>query len=235
MSRRRIALVTGGERGLGFEIARQLGAKGLDVIIGARDIGVGIAAAERLVTEGVVARTVTLDVTDPQCIEGLGHALRSDAGGLDVLVNNAGILLDDPGDTSLSVNLATVRATLDTNLFGAWLVAQAVVPIMIENHYGRIVNISSTMGQLETMGHHSPAYRLSKTGLNAVTCMLASELQSENILVNAVEPGWVRTAMGGLEAPRSVEEGASTAVWLATLPDGSTSGAFFFDRRLIPW
>jgi NAD(P)-dependent dehydrogenase (short-subunit alcohol dehydrogenase family) len=235
MNSRRIALVTGGERGLGFEIARQLGARGIEVVIGARDPREGSSAAERLAAEGHVARALTLDVTDGATIKQLASTLRSECGRLDVLVNNAGVLLDGAGDSALRANLETTRATLDTNLFGAWLVTQAVAPLMIENRYGRIVNISSTMGQLESMGYDSPGYRLSKAALNALTCMLAAELEEENILVNAVEPGWVRTAMGGPDAPRSVEEGAATAVWLATLPDGAMTAGFYFDRRLIPW
>lgn len=235
MNPRRVVLVTGGERGLGFEIARQLGAKGMAVVIGARDEREGSAAADRLVGEGHVAGAMMLDVTDRATVDQLADAIRSEWGRLDVLVNNAGVLLDNAGDSALRANLDTVRATLDTNFFGAWSVAQAVAPLMIENGYGRIVNISSTMGQLESMGFDSPGYRLSKAALNALTCMLAAELERENILVNSVEPGWVRTTMGGPDAPRSVEEGAATAVWLASLPDGSPTAGFYFDRRLIPW
>jgi len=235
MNSQRVALVTGGERGLGFEIARQLGARGVEIVIGARDPRDGSAAVDLLAAEGHVARALTLDVTNRATIDLLASTLRSECGRLDVLVNNAGILLDDAGDSALRANLDTTRLTLDTNLFGAWQVTQAVAPLMIENGYGRIVNISSTMGQLESMGYDSPGYRLSKAALNALTCMLAAELVAENILVNSVEPGWVRTAMGGPDAPRSVEEGAATAVWLATLPDGSPTAGFYFDRRLIPW
>jgi NAD(P)-dependent dehydrogenase (short-subunit alcohol dehydrogenase family) len=232
---RRVALVTGGERGLGLEIARQLGAKGLEVFIGARDPHEAKAATDQIVAEGGVAHPIELDVRDQATVERLASTLRATSGRIDVLVNNAGVLLDGPDESALTASLDTVRQTLDTNLYGAWLVAMATLPLMRENGYGRVVNISSTMGQLETMGHNSPGYRLSKAALNALTCMLASEVRSENILVNAVEPGWTRTAMGGPDAPRSVAEGAATAVWLATLPDGSLTAGFFFDRRLIPW
>jgi NAD(P)-dependent dehydrogenase (short-subunit alcohol dehydrogenase family) len=125
--------------------------------------------------------------------------------------------------------------TLETNFLGAWRVCKAFVPIIRESGSGRIVNISSAMGQLETMGVDSPAYRVSKTALNALTGMLAADLAGAKILVNAVDPGWIRTDMGGPGAPRSVEEGARTPVWLATLPEGSPSGGFYFERRLIPW
>jgi len=155
-------------------------------------------------------------------------------GRLDVLVNNAGIT-DPWRGTAEDPDFDAVKDVLETNLFGAWRLAKAVLPLMRRNGYGRIVNLSSGMGQLSDMGGHSPGYRVSKTGLNALTRMLASELAAENILVNSVCPGWVRTDMGGSGARRSVEEGADTPVWLATLPNGGPSGGFFRDRKPIPW
>ena len=151
-------------------------------------------------------------------------------------MNNAGILIDE-SDLPSETNPKTIRTTLETNLLGPWRLCQALIPLMKRNEYGRIVNVSSGAGALSEMSGslYAPAYSISKTALNALTIMLASELRGSNILVNAVCPGWVRTDMGGTSAPRSVEEGADTAVWLATLPDNGPTGGFFRDRTRIEW
>jgi NAD(P)-dependent dehydrogenase (short-subunit alcohol dehydrogenase family) len=149
-------------------------------------------------------------------------------------VNNAGISIDR-GQYGVGADLDVVRETLEMNLFGAWRLCEAFVPLMQRNRYGRIVNISSGMGALNDMGGGSPAYRVSKTSLNALTRVLASELRGTGILVNSVCPGWVQTDMGGLGASRTVEEGADTPVWAATLPNNGPNGCFFRDRRQIPW
>ena len=227
----RVALVSGGNRGIGREVARQLAEQGLKVVIGSRDLGKGEAVAKEL-GNGVVA--TQLDVTDEESIRAAVTFVERKFGRLDVLVNNAGIS-DGWSGTAAEADFDRVKEVLETNLFGAWRLARAALPLMRRNGYGRIVNVSSGMGQLSDMGGHSPGYRVSKTGLNALTRMLTAELQGENILVNSVCPGWVRTDMGGENARRSVEQGADTPVWLATLPNDGPNGGFFRDRQPIPW
>jgi NAD(P)-dependent dehydrogenase (short-subunit alcohol dehydrogenase family) len=156
-------------------------------------------------------------------------------GRLDILVNNAGVLIDPKGTRAATADATVLRDTLETNLIGALFATQACLPLMRARGYGRIVNISSELGQLGSMGSGTPAYRISKTALNALTRMLAVELSGTNVKVNAMSPGWVRSDMGGLAAPRSLDQGADTAVWLATLPDDGPSGGFFKDRMPIAW
>jgi NAD(P)-dependent dehydrogenase (short-subunit alcohol dehydrogenase family) len=202
------------------------------VVIGSRDPGRGEEAAREL---GPNVASHQLDVTDEQSIARTVAFIAADFGRLDVLVNNAGIIGGGWSTNAVDADLDEVRRTLETNLFGAWRLTEEALPLMRKNGYGRIVNISSGMGQLSDMGGHSPGYRVSKTGLNVLTRMLTAELGEENILVNSVCPGWVRTDMGTQAARRSVEEGAETPVWLATLPDDGPRGGFFRDRKLIPW
>jgi NAD(P)-dependent dehydrogenase (short-subunit alcohol dehydrogenase family) len=228
----RVALISGGNRGIGREVARQLAEQGYRVVIGSRDLAKGEQAAGEL-GENVVARQ--LDVTDEESVERCIASIDEDFGRLDVLVNNAGIEGGGWSTDAADVDLDEVRDLLETNLFGAWRLTQVALPLMLRNGYGRIVNLSSGMGQLADMGGHAPAYRVSKTGLNALTRMLTTELGNENILVNSCCPGWVRTDMGGPGARRSVEQGAETPVWLATLPDDGARGGFFRDRKPIPW
>jgi NAD(P)-dependent dehydrogenase (short-subunit alcohol dehydrogenase family) len=231
-----VALVTGANRGIGYEVVRQLAVNGVRIVLGARDVAKGKEAAEALAKKNLDVFPVELDVTNQSTVNKVADLVRSEFDRLDILVNNAGILIDEtdrPSETDLSV----VGTTLETNLLGPWRLCQAFLPMMKKQNYGRIVNISSGAGSLADMADslYAPAYSVSKTGLNALTIMLASELRGSNILVNAVCPGWVRTDMGGAGAPRSVEEGADTAVWLATLPDGGPSGVFFRDRARIEW
>jgi NAD(P)-dependent dehydrogenase (short-subunit alcohol dehydrogenase family) len=230
----RVAVVTGAERGLGRAIARQLAMRNLIVLPTARDIALSQIAVEEIIAEGGRAFAYQLDVIEQGSVDRFAVRLADELGRADVLVNNAGVLLDTT-DLPSQADLDIVQLTLDTNLFGAWRLCSALLPMMQRQNYGRIVNISSTMGQLETMGHTSPAYRISKTALNALTCMVSAEVVGQNILVNSVEPGWTRTDIGGPDAPQSPEEAADTAVWLATLVDGAANGCFFFNRRLIPW
>ncbi len=154
-----------------------------------------------------------------------------------MLVNNAGIYIDYQADSNsiLNAKVDTLRQTIETNVYGVLQITQALIPLMKEQNYGRIVNVSSGMGQLNDMQGGSPGYRVSKTALNALTRIFASELKGTNILVNSVCPGWVKTDMGGSEAPRTPEQGVDTIVWLATLPDGSATGGFFRDRQPIDW
>src|SRR5919199_6712374 len=227
----RVALVSGGNRGIGLEIVRQLAERGITVILGSRDEEQGRAAAEGLSGDVVVRQ---LDVADEKSVEKLAAFVEEEFGRLDILVNNAGIS-NDSGQRGVDADLDRVREALEANLFGAWRLREAFIPLMRRHGYGRIVNISSGMGALNDMGGGYPAYRISKTALNALTRILASELRGSGILVNSVSPGWVRTDMGGSSASRSVEEGADTPVWAATLPNNGPTGGFFRDRRAIPW
>jgi NAD(P)-dependent dehydrogenase (short-subunit alcohol dehydrogenase family) len=233
---KRIAVVTGGNRGIGLEIARQLARQpGIRVVLTAREEAKARAAAKKLRDEGLEVDSHPLDVTSEMSVKTFAGWLESACKRCDILVNNAGVMLDPRGSRVLDSKLVTWRDTLETNLIGPLLLAQALVPLMKRNGYGRIVNVSSGQGQLSDMGVGTPAYRVSKTALNALTRTLAAELKGSGILVNSMCPGWVRTDMGGAGAPRTVEQGADTAVWLATLPDDGPSGGFFRDRRPIPW
>ena len=231
----RLALVTGGNRGIGFEICRGLAAQGLAVVLGARDASKGKAAAKELQDAGLAVEFHRLDVTSCRSIRACVAAVADKRGRIDVLVNNAGIMIDPRGSRFLDSKLDTYRDTIETNLYGPLQLAQAVVPLMKAHRYGRIVNLSSGLGQLAEMGAGTPAYRVSKTALNALTRILAAEFESSNILVNSMCPGWVRTGMGGDSAPRTPAQGADTAVWLATLPDGGPSGGYSRDRKPIAW
>ena len=219
-----VALVSGASRGIGAEIVRQLAADhGFLVFAGARD------PEEVAEQEGV--EPIRLDVTDQSTIDAARERIEADPGRLDVLVNNAGIT-GPWADRAAEEDLDQAHAVLETNLFGAWRLTQAMVPLLRSSDDARIVNVSSGAGQLNDMNGGYPSYRISKSGLNALTRILANE--ESGIRANSVCPGWVRTDMGGRGAPRSVEEGADTAVWLATDPDVG-SGGFFRNRQPIPW
>jgi len=233
---KRVAVVTGANRGIGLEICRQLARRGgIRVVLTARNETKGKAAARQLREEGLEVDFHELDVTSEKSVETLAGWLEGTCKRCDILVNNAGILADPRGSRFLDSRPETYRQTLDTNVFGPLLLSQALVPIMKRSRYGRIVNISSGQGQLFEMGAGTPAYRISKTALNALTRVLAAELTGSGILVNSMCPGWVRTDMGGPGAPRTVQQGADTAVWLATLPDDGPTGGFFRDRKTIAW
>jgi len=232
----RVALVTGGNRGIGLEICRQLSLLGHRVVLTARDRRRAEEAAKRL--EGTAAGDVVgvaMDVTDDESVRSAFEQAVNRYGGVDVLVNNAGIAIDGPGHRASAPDLAKVQHTLETNLFGAWRCAAAAVPLMRAGGYGRIVNLSSTMASLRlTESPSSPAYRVSKAGLNMLTRVLAAELRGDGVLVNAASPGYTRTDMSP-DADRPVEQGADTPVWLATLPDGGPTGGFFYERKPIDW
>ncbi|MDP2652496.1 MAG: SDR family oxidoreductase [Candidatus Omnitrophota bacterium] len=237
----KIAVVTGGNRGIGFEICRQLARQGVLVVLTSRDEGQGLRACEILHKEELSIRYCPLDVDHPGSIEDFQIFIQREFGRCDILVNNAGIFPDsrnaDAEDfpSIFHGKAETITRAMVTNVYGPLLLCQAIVPLMIKHDYGRIVNMSSGMGQLTDMNGGYPAYRISKTALNALTRMLNDELLDRNILVNSMCPGWVKTDMGGPGATRSVEQGADTAVWLATLPDGGPRGKFFRDRKEIPW
>ncbi len=236
-----VAVVTGANRGLGLETARQLAKRDIRVIITSRNPGKGEMALDKLQAEGLDVLLHPLDVTSETSVAELGAFIHSRCGRLDILVNNAGVFLDSHGSEEVAsasvftASLETLTTTLKTNLYGPLLLAQELVPLMKQQHYGRIVNLSSGMGQLSEMEGKSPAYRISKTALNALTRILAAETQGYNILVNSVCPGWVRTDMGGPHAERTVDQGAAGIVWAATLPDGGPTGGFFRDGQPIPW
>ena len=232
MPEQRVALVSGANRGIGYEIARQLAVAGFHVLVGSRDFAAGERQADELSGDGD-ATPVQLDVTDTHGVERLAEQVGSDPGRLDVLVNNAGVYGSPTG--AADYDLDEAREVLEINLFGAWRLTQAMLPLLRQSHSGRIVNVSSGGGQLDDMQGGRAAYRISKAGLNALTRIVAAEERGRGVLVNSMCPGWVRTDMGSASAPRSVEEGAETAVWLATLPDDGPTGGFFRDREPIPW
>jgi NAD(P)-dependent dehydrogenase (short-subunit alcohol dehydrogenase family) len=229
-----VALVTGANRGMGLETCRALAQRGYQVILTSRDQQLGQQATQPFVQQGLSVTSFALDVTNEGSIQHLQRVLEERFGGVDVLVNNAAIY-PDKGRSVLEVEPETFRATMETNFYGPLLLCQAWVPGMITRGYGRVVNVSSRAGQLSAMGDFAPAYSASKAALNALTRMVADAARGSNVLVNAVDPGWVRTRMGGPAASRSVEQGADTIVWLATLPDGGPTGGFFHDRQPIPW
>jgi NAD(P)-dependent dehydrogenase (short-subunit alcohol dehydrogenase family) len=235
----RVALVTGANRGLGFETSRQLARSGLQVILTSRDEAKGHEAARTLANEQLDVRFHALDVTSERSIAVLARFAEREVGRIDVLVNNAGVMLEGessrPSPAVLPTDLETFERTYAANLFGPVRLCHAFVPGMRERGFGRVVNVSSGLGQLADMRGGWPAYRSSKAALNALTRVLAAELAGTNVLVNSVDPGWVRTDMGGSEADRSPLEGSDTIVWAATLPDGGPSGRFFRDRQPIPW
>jgi NAD(P)-dependent dehydrogenase (short-subunit alcohol dehydrogenase family) len=232
MHPRRTALVTGGNRGIGLEVCRQLAALGHRVVLGGRDLSKADAAARSLESDTV--EPAQLDVEDAASIRTLARALAARGAHVDVLVNNAAVLLDE-GQLLATLAPDDLRRTFETNVFAPIAVTQAFLPGMLSRGFGRIVNVSSEAGQLASMGTYAPAYSISKTALNAFTRQLAAATRGTGVLVNSACPGWVRTDMGGPAAPRSVSEGADTIVWLATLGAKGPTGGFFSDRQPIPW
>lgn len=232
---KRIAVITGGNRGIGYEICKQLAGQGLRVLLTSRDAAAGEQVADTLRAQNLDVLFHQLDVNSDDSVFAFREYLKKDHGRVDVLVNNAGILIDKRSTSVLKEPIETFRSTLETNFYGALRMCQALVPIMRRSHYGRVVNLSSGLGQLGEMGDGTPAYRVSKTALNALTRMVAASVDGEDILVNSACPGWVRTDMGGPEASRSIDKGAETAVWLAMLPHGGPTGGFFRDKESIPW
>ena len=233
MPAKRIAIVTGANRGLGLEIARQLMKADVFVVAGCRDKAKCEAALESLA--GTNADAMPVDVTDTRAVKRFVEQVEKQHGAPSILVNNAGIYPESTTARVVDTPTSVWRETFETNLFGAVRMCREVVPLMRKVRYGRIVNISSGLGQIHQMGEGSPAYRVSKASLNALTRTLAAEVAGSGILVNSMSPGWVRTDMGGEDAPRSVEEGADTAVWLCLLPSNGPTGQFFRDRKPIPW
>jgi NAD(P)-dependent dehydrogenase (short-subunit alcohol dehydrogenase family) len=232
MTRQKTALVTGGNRGIGLEICRQLAANNIKVILAARDPHKGDKALAKL--DNPLVSSIQLDVTNEADLQSLQSKLESRALEVDILVNNAGIsqgirysILNEPKELT--------QQTMDINFWGALRLSQIVVPFMQKNGFGRVVNVSSGHGSFGKMDKQNPGYRFSKVTMNAMTVMLADEVKDDNILVNAMTPGWVRTRLGGLNAQRGVEEGAETAVWLCLLDDDGPNGEFFKDKATFAW
>ncbi len=228
-----VALVTGANRGIGLEVCRQLAGLGYIAILGSRDLAKGELAAQPLIQAGLDVVPRQLDVTNAQSIARLRAWVEGEYGRLDVLVNNAAAFYDD-WETVLDADLDTARDAFENNTLGAWRMTQEFLPLIRRSRHGRIVNVSSDAGSLDSMGSGSPAYNLSKVSLNGLTRMLAIALQGSGILVNAVCPGWVATDMGG-KGGRPVEEGAASVQWAVTLPDDGPSGGFFRDGKPLPW
>ena len=230
----KIAVVTGGNKGIGFGICRALAKRGVRVILTARDASRGEAAGAKLEKEGLEVAFHPLDAADPRAINALGEFLAKEFGRLDILINNAAIRLD-AGMKGLDVPVEIMREMMETNLYGPLMLCQTLAPLLRKSAAGRIVNVSSGMGSLAGMGGGSPAYRISKTALNAMTRILADEFRGSGVLVNCCHPGWVRTDMGGRGAAKSIDEGADTPAWLAQLPKDGPTGGYFQERKPMPW
>jgi NAD(P)-dependent dehydrogenase (short-subunit alcohol dehydrogenase family) len=236
MNSGKVVLVTGGNRGMGLETCRELAAMGYQVLLGSRDLEVGIEAARSLNSE--LLEAVRLDVTSETDIQALAKHIDSSYGRLDVLINNAGIMIDGDGDKSTSIcaaDIDVIEKSLRVNTIGPIMLINALLPLMERVADARIANVSSGMGQLAEMGGEFPGYRISKTALNAMTRIYAAELDAGKFKVNTLCPGWVRTDMGGDNADLSVAEGVETAIWLATSADAQNSGGYYRKRELIDW
>lgn len=236
MTTNKVALITGANKGLGFEVARQLGQQGVTVVLSARDEAKGQAAADVLKAEGIDAHHVKLEVTNADDIAALPAYFQERFGRLDILINNAGISLDKAGRTDADA----FRQTYETNVIAPWFIAQALLPLLKESPAGRIVNHSSILGSLTMLSTEMrdaflPAYNSSKSALNMLTVQLANALRDTRIKVNAGHPGWVKTDMGGAMAPMELVDGAKTAVALALLPDDGPTGGYFHLGQVLPW
>lgn len=240
---RKVALVTGANRGIGLETARQLAQRGFLVLMGARDLERGRAAAARLQEEGLEVEGVPLDMSSEADHRAAAALIEARFGHLDVLVNNAGVLLKGDGLPG-KVSLDALRGTFETNLFSVVALTQVLLPLIRKSPAGRIVNLSSILGSLTVLSSPDSGvgdafkvlgYNASKTALNMFTVLLADELRDTPIKVNSAHPGWVKTEMGGEMAPLDVEGGARTSVWLATLLEDGPTGGFFHLEDRLPW
>lgn len=241
MNDHKIALITGANKGIGLEIARQLGMQGIAVLIGARDENRGREAAQKLQPENIDARPVRLDVTDQSTIDAAAQHIESEFGKLDILVNNAGIGIDNAPPSQLDMEV--LRRTYETNVFGVFAVTKAMLPLLKKSEAGRIVNMSSGLGSLtqnsdpnyEYAEFKLLAYNSSKTALNAMTVQFAHELKDTPIKVNSADPGYVATDINAQRGPRSVQQGAIAPVRLATLPADGPTGGYFDENGVVPW
>jgi NAD(P)-dependent dehydrogenase (short-subunit alcohol dehydrogenase family) len=235
------ALVTGALKGIGKQTAWELAQAGHHVILAGRKAQMGESVLAEFKQAGLSAEFLLLDVSKVESIMEAKQALEGSRCYVDVLVNNAGVF-PDKGDrnefgevSALLAPLQHLRDAIETNVYGPYTLCQAFIPAMVKRGYGRVVNVSSGMGQLSEMSGGYPGYRVSKTAINALTRIFSEETKGTGVLVNSVCPGWVKTDMGGPTAPRSLEQGAETIVWLATLPEDGPSGFFFRDKKTIPW
>jgi NAD(P)-dependent dehydrogenase (short-subunit alcohol dehydrogenase family) len=243
MSSKKIALVTGANKGIGFETARQLGQKGMTVLVGARDEAKSTQAAEKLRKEGIDAHGIVVDVNDADGIKKAAAQIERDYGRLDILINNAGVMLDDDKKKPSEQSLEVWRKTFDTNLFGLIATTQAMLPLLRKSDAGRIVNLSSILGSIHL--HATPgspiydnkvaAYNVSKSAVNAFTVQLAYELKDTPMKVNAAHPGWVKTEMGGEGAQMEISDGAKTSVALATVGADGPNGSYQHMGETLPW
>ena len=234
MNSRKLALVTGGNRGIGLQLVRELLDAEFAVVLTCRNLKQGRAATEAWGPLLEHLHFIELDVSDTTSVERAAQAFAEQFDRLDVLVNNAGILLDAT-ESILSVTEKVIEQTIDTNSLGPLRVTKAFLPFLKNSDDARVINLSSLAGQLKDMGSWAPAYSISKTTLNAVTCLLSSELSPEGIKVNAVSPGWIATEMGGAGAPGTLEEGADTIMWLSTEASPEITGQFLRDRESTDW
>jgi NAD(P)-dependent dehydrogenase (short-subunit alcohol dehydrogenase family) len=228
-----IALVTGANRGIGLEVAKQLAQKGATVLLGSRDLEKGKLATQSLASEGLKVVPIQLDVTQCEDIEQAAKQIEQQYGRLDILINNAGILYDT-WQNAVGADLDEVKLAFDTNTLGPWRLVKGLLQMLRNSEHGRIVNVSSGAGSMHGMSGGTPAYSISKVALNALTIMLAENLRTDGILVNAVCPGWVATDMGGAGG-RPVEVGAASVTWAALLADNGPTGGFFRDGQPLPW
>jgi NAD(P)-dependent dehydrogenase (short-subunit alcohol dehydrogenase family) len=244
MMEKKIALITGANKGIGFETARQLGKKNITVLVGARERTKAEEASAQLREKGIDAHPILLDVSDSASIQQAARDVEQKFGRLDILVNNAGIMVDDRKRKVSEQTLDTWRKTFDTNFFGLIETTNAFLPLLRKSDSGRIVNLSSILGSIEfhaTPGSpvydskETPAYNVSKSALNAYTVQLAHELKESKIKVNAAHPGWVKTEMGGEGATMEIEDGARTSVSLATTDKNGPNGAYLHDGERLPW
>jgi NAD(P)-dependent dehydrogenase (short-subunit alcohol dehydrogenase family) len=230
----KLAIVTGANRGIGFETCRQLSRLGITTILTSREVTKGEKAVDSLLKDGGELLYHKLDVADAESVFQLKAYVEENFKRCDILVNNAGVFLDR-GVSILDLPEVTLQNTLDINFKGALKMCQEFLPLMQESGYGRIVNVSSSMGSISSMGAGSAAYKLSKLMMNGMTRILAAEINQRDIKINTMAPGWVRSDMGGSNAPRSLSQGADTITWLATLPEDGPSGGFFEDRKPTAW
>ncbi|MFZ0632384.1 MAG: SDR family oxidoreductase [Acidobacteriaceae bacterium] len=245
MAGEKVAFITGGNKGLGLETARQLGKLGITVVIGSRDEAKGKEAAAKLKAEGVAAESIAFDVTRAADYKKVHDYLDKKYGRLDILINNAGVSKEEfmAGNRTSSTSAQVLHETFDTNFFGAVELTQTLLPLIRKSPAGRIVNLSSILGSLSLHADpNSPiynakafAYDASKAALNSFTVHLAHELKDTNIKVNSAHPGWVKTDMGGDVAPMEIPDGAKTSVALATLPEDGPTGAYIHLGETLPW
>ncbi|MFN2624071.1 MAG: SDR family oxidoreductase [Chthoniobacterales bacterium] len=243
MNNQRIALVTGANKGIGFETASQLAQKNITVLLGARDLAKGETAARKLSSAGLDVRALEIDVTDSGSIRRAADRVERDHGRLDILINNAGVMLQDEDKKISDQSLEVWRKTFETNFFGVIATTQAFLPLLRKSDAGRIVNLSSILGSISLQATPGspvydfkvPAYDVSKSAVNAFTVHLAYELRDTKIKVNAAHPGWVKTEMGGEGAVMEIEDGAKTSVALATIGEDGPTGAYLHLGEPIPW